>query len=449
MSAAGLQRSSDRWAIVRLGVVGLVLVVVTAIGPLLHHRMGGFAHWIVIAITATGAAWATFAADRTDPQWAFLVIAVAAAAMRLLQLAIDPYLSDDIYRYIWDGRVQAAGINPYRYVPAAPELYHLRDDTIYPNINRAEYAPTIYPPMAQIFFLIITRLSESVLFMKLALLACEGIAIAATLRLLGHLELHPTRIAAFAWHPLPVWEIAGSGHIDALMVAGIMVTLVVFVNGRGLPAGAMATAVALVKPTALLLLPVFWRPWGLALPAVVVATALLLYLPYLSVGWQVLGFLPGYIAEEGLDQAHGFRYLALIDSLIVKVPHGAVIYAVALAICVMGLALVASFRRDRTLPGTLCMLTVLLTAFLLLLTPHYPWYYLCLVPFLAFYPWSLTLWLLTAGSMQMYQAIPDDPLPDYLARQYVFHTLALAAVARDFFRARRERGLIEFGASSK
>ena len=73
---------------------------------------------------------------------------------------LPPFLSTDIFRYVWDGQVQAAGINPYRYVPAAPELAPLRDAMVYPNINRADYAPTIYPPAAQMFFLAVTRLGE-------------------------------------------------------------------------------------------------------------------------------------------------------------------------------------------------------------------------------------------------------------------------------------------------
>ena len=93
--------------------------------------------------------------------------------MRLALLFVEPYLSTDIYRYVWDGRVQAAGINPYRHVPSAPEVAHLRDAAIFPNINRADYAVTIYPPAAQAIFLAVTRLGESVVAMKLGLLAFE------------------------------------------------------------------------------------------------------------------------------------------------------------------------------------------------------------------------------------------------------------------------------------
>lgn len=445
MTASGLAQASDRRSTLLLGLVGLTLVVITAAGPLLHHRLGGIAHWAVVAVTAAGAVWAAFAADRNDARTALVVIVAAAVAMRLLQLGLEPYLSDDIYRYVWDGRVQAAGINPYRYIPTSPELSHLRDADIFPRINRADYAPTIYPPTAQMFFLAVTRLGESVLVMKLALVACEGVAIAATLVLLARLGLPATRIAAVAWHPLPVWEIAGSGHVDALMVAGVMLAMVMLAGGRKLLAGAIAMAAALVKPTALLVLPVLWRPWRILLPTLVIVTGVVLYLPYLSVGWRVLGFLPVYLDEEGLKQGAGFRYLAMFDSLIVKVPHGTSVYVTAFGLIMLGLAFAAAFRRDRSIAGSVRALAILLTVFLMLLTPHYPWYYLVLVPFLAFYRWSWTLWVLTVGGMQTYQAIPDDPLPDYFMRQYVFHTLALVALVHDVAWARRNPDLLSNG----
>ena len=87
-------------------------------------------------------------------------------------LLFDPLLSSDIYRYVWDGRVQAAGINPYRYFPAHEALAFLRDGTIFPHINRAEFAVTIYPPVAQFFFFVVTRIGESVTVMRFALLGC-------------------------------------------------------------------------------------------------------------------------------------------------------------------------------------------------------------------------------------------------------------------------------------
>src|SRR5262245_9963667 len=121
--ARGPAVASGPW----LAGLGVGVVALTAATPTLHWRLGG---WVLIAaFAATGAA--AYAARRlsehADQRSALLIVLAAAAAMRLVLLFAEPYLSSDIYRYIWDGRVQAAGINPYRYVPNASELAVLRD----------------------------------------------------------------------------------------------------------------------------------------------------------------------------------------------------------------------------------------------------------------------------------------------------------------------------------
>jgi hypothetical protein len=190
----------------------------------------------------------------------WLIVAVA-IGLRGAVLALDPLLSSDIYRYVWDGRVQATGINPYRYVPADPALAALRDATIYPRINRADYAVTIYPPVAQMFFFIVTRIAESVTVMRVAFLACDVVTATAIWLLLRRLGRPATRLVPYLWHPLPIWEIANSGHIDALMVALMMTGLWLLIGGKELRGVAMIAAGALAKPFAVLALPACWRPW--------------------------------------------------------------------------------------------------------------------------------------------------------------------------------------------
>ena len=106
-----------------------------------------------------------------------LAIAVLAIAMRAPTLVAPPYLSNDIYRYVWDGQVEAAGFNPYLYAPSDPKLEALRDHDIYPQIA-SKYAPTIYPPVAEGLFLLLTRVSASVAAMKLAMVSFEAITFA-------------------------------------------------------------------------------------------------------------------------------------------------------------------------------------------------------------------------------------------------------------------------------
>ncbi len=147
-----------------LGVIAAAMVLLSLFATRIHAAGGLTAFCIMAAVMAAAGAWAATTPQReVDEPLALWIIVGAAVAMRIPLLLADPYLSSDVYRYIWDGRVQGYGINPYQYVPAAPELATLRESVIYPNINRADYAATIYPPAAQLLFFLTTRVSQSVL----------------------------------------------------------------------------------------------------------------------------------------------------------------------------------------------------------------------------------------------------------------------------------------------
>lgn len=412
-----------------LSAVAAVLAAVLLITPTIHNGPDG---WVIatsflLATLCCAAAWTLV--ERIDPRTGLIIILVTAFAIRFGYLFIQPLLSTDMYRYIWDGRVIAEGINPYRYIPAAPELQYLRDPVIYPWINRADYAVTIYPPMAQIFFFLATRFGQSVFSMKAAMVGCEVVIIAGLLSLLRTYGQSPLKIVAYAWHPLPIWEIAGNGHVDAVMVALLIFALVFFLRGSVLLAGVIATCGALVKPTALLALPVFWRPWNWKLMLAVPVTIVLLYLPFLSVGTGVLGFVPEYITEEKLDTASGFRLVLMMQGMFGTIPHATTIYLTLSAVALIALAVAAGFRRDRSNLAALRWLNWLLIAFLLLTSPHYPWYFLVLVPFLVLAP-SAGGWIFTAASVLLYA----DHYTTHDTRQLVLTGLMLIALAFDYWR---------------
>jgi hypothetical protein len=366
-----------------------------------------------------------------------LIVLIGAAVMRLALLFTEPTLSTDVYRYIWDGRVQAAGINPYRYVPAAPEIAQLRDPAVWPLINRVDYAVTIYPPVAQALFYAVTRVGESVVVMKIALVLCEGATIWALIALLERLAMSPARVVAYAWHPLPVWEIAGNGHVDAAMIALLMLGLLVFLKGRTLLAGVMVTLGALIKPTAVLALPVFWRPWDWRLPLAVIATIAAAYLPYLSVGSRVLGYLGGYVEEEGFSDGGGFRLVWLLQQITGPLPLAGAVYAGLAALVLASMALAIGFRADRSERAAIRSLSWLLIAFLVLSTPHYPWYFLAVAPFLALCP-TAAAWTLTSGSVYLYYVYTDPTMPSYEMRFTTFTLATLAALAYDLWSERRK-----------
>jgi len=377
------------------------------------------------------AAWVI---GRRPPVRATLVLVLLVAAVtRLLLVPGAPVLSDDIYRYVWDGRVQAAGINPYRYPPADPALAPLRDREIYPNLNRRE-SPTIYPPVAQGAFGLLYRAhASSVAWTKLAFVALDLVAVALLAGLLGLLGRRPELSLLYAWHPLAIFEIGGSGHVEVLGVLGLLAALHLALRGRALLAGVLLAGAGLVKFYALAALPAFaagGRRLGLAIG--VAATVVLAYLPFLDVGPRVLGYLPGYLEEEGFSSGYRFYLLGLFERLTgIEGAAPTALYVALAAACLAGLSL--SAMRITPSPAALAnRALLLLAAVLVLATPTYPWYALAVIALL---PLGRGLVLLPAGAvaltaplLYLHISVPDHPTwPRHLAYGTWAVALALAA----------------------
>lgn len=360
------------------------------------------------ALVYAGAAWLVLRhdANRSLPalRRALFLILGLAAVLRVV-LIVAPPMSTDVYRYVWDGRVQAAGINPYRYRPADPELAGLRDETIFPNINRAEIAPTIYPPMAQVIYLAATRISDTVVGIKAAMVAFEIATMAAILALLRRRGLPETRVLLYAWHPLPLFEFAGSGHVDAAAIAFAMLACLAADRRHPVLAGALLAAGALVKYFPVVIAPALYRRWGWRMPAAALLVAVAVYLPYLGVGRGVLGYLPGYAEEESLTTGTGFFLLGALGQVTALPAWTTAAYGLAGLAVLAGLALAAVFR-PRPEAVSLVFALLLLGTFTLILSPHVAWYFTWLVPFLCFRP-SLALVYLTGSAPFLYGLVWD------------------------------------------
>jgi hypothetical protein len=420
-----------------LAVCGGALLFLTALGLYRQNRddLDGF---VAVAVAQSAAYFtAVWLASRAGGSRNILaLILIVAAAMRLAALLSPPYLSDDIHRYIWDGRVLGAGINPYRYIPTDPHLESLRDATIFPEINRSTYAPTIYPPGAQAVFFAVTRISGSVTAMKAAMVAFEAVAMLALLRLLIGSGLSSTRLLIYAWHPLPVWEFAGSGHIDAALVAFVALALWLRQRGSGALAGLALAAATLVKFYPAVLAPAIYRRSNWIMPIAFAAAVSAAYLPFIGVGWRVFGFLPGYMAEEGFAGGSGFYFLGLLRLAVPDFPPSLYVGVAALLLAGLGLAIL--FGRPAPDRG-IAAAAALATVFMLLLSPHYPWYFSWLVPFACLLQCRSLVWL-TAASLLLYLV----PVGSHLIRDQ--HRLLVetaiyapfAALALVDWRARRQ-----------
>jgi alpha-1,6-mannosyltransferase len=323
-------------------------------------------------------------------------ILLVGLAMRLIVLPTPP-ASSDIYRYIWDGRVQASGINPYLHLPADAALAPLRDEAIYPNINRADYAPTIYPPFAQMVFFAATRISETVTFMKAVMVGFETLAVWAILQLLAARGLPASRVLLYAWHPLPLWEFAGSGHVDAVAIALLLLAFVAADRRSPVLAGAALAGGLLIKYFPAVAGPAIYQRWDWRLPAAFAATIALVYLPYLGAGAKVFGFLGGYVAEEGFAQGRGI-FLWQLAGTVLKLPAHAFDFYFPLAATAMGVLAFAQVIRRRKQHADLAAAMVLAVTFVMLFSPHYPWYFAWLIPLACIHARGAVIYLTGAAS---------------------------------------------------
>ncbi|WP_200845190.1 glycosyltransferase 87 family protein [Roseomonas sp. 18066] len=417
-----------------LTIAGVALDAPHAVDPVYSERvalltgilaLSGMAYLAAVFLVLRGAAAAR-------GLWWILGLA---ALLRLLLLLQPPALSSDIYRYVWDGRVQAAGINPYRHIPADPALAPLREPSIYPKINRADYARTIYPPAAQLVFAAVGRVWDGVTGMKLAMLGFEALGMACMLRLLAAAGLPRARILIYAWNPLALWSFASDGHVDAMAVGLIGLALLLRYRGRQGWAGAVLAAAVLVKFLPVVVAPAllrggrFWRP-ALAGSALILG----LYALYSSAGAQVLGFLPSYGTEEGLADGSGFWLLAGLARL-GPLPGWAPPLYLALVAAGFLLALRPLLRAPA---GTMEAVTLcrhagmLMAATMLALSPRYAWYFPWLALPAVLAPSPGLIWLGSAAVL-----FHIDPWNErFLWRALVFLP-ALLLFALEFRRGRR------------
>ena len=345
------------------------------------------------------------------PRGTVWIVVGVAISLRVLLLAAPPILSSDIYRYVWDGRVQAAGINPYRYIPADPALAALRDPIVYPQINRAGYARTIYPPLAEVVFAMTGRLSDNVTGMRLVMLGFEAIGIICLLRLLPLAGLPSERILFYAWNPLALWSLANDGHVDAIAVGLLGLALLLRARHKDSWAGAALAGAVLVKLFPLVAAPAFlrggqfWRPALAGLLVIGCGYAL-----YSSAGLHVFGFLPSYGQEEGLVDGTGLWALAGLATLIALPASAALIYAAVVAVTFLALA---GWILWQPTPANdaqaLCRDTGLLAAAAMAATsPHYHWYFAWLALPAVVAPSRALLWLATAPLLLIEEPIPGD-----------------------------------------
>lgn len=381
--------------------------------------------WTQCLVYALGAFVVLQRGPSTPNNRALLALIICVAViLRIIALATPPnFLSTDVYRYVWDGRVQGAGINPYLYIPSEPAVASLRDEAIYPHINRLYTATTIYPPFAQMVFFSVTRVGESVMAMRIAMLAFEAIAVFALAALLKRQGLPAHRLALYLWHPLPVWEFACGAHVDAVVLATSLLAIIAAMSNRRGLTGVLLGAAVLTKFLPIAIAPALYRRWDWRLPAAFLVVVVSSYALYLGAGWKVLGFLPSYTAEEGMTQGQGVFIAMLLEDIGLS-PRSALLGFAAIASAVLGTLVMRALSRSRDVKMMPTLAGGLAIATLVLISPHYSWYFCWLVPFICFLPRASLIYLTSAV---FYLYLTEEPFGLMTGLLIYAPTLALFA----------------------
>jgi alpha-1,6-mannosyltransferase len=425
---------------------GMLLLAHQLVSEYSHYTIGfsGVSGWSVILYAAAVWLILTQPVDRLT----FPIILTVAIACRFVTLLPAPYLSSDIYRYVWDGLVQHAHISPYRYVPGDPALMFLRQPNqhVFDNINRRDYAHTIYPPAAQLLFYLITWVRPTVTFMKAAMVLFEGVTMYALVKLLHEFGFRREQSLLYAWCPLLIWEIAGSGHLDSAVIAFIALALLSRYRRQSIAAGIFLGLAILIKFYPLVLLPALFRRGEYKMPATIATLTAFGYACYSSVGMRVFGFLGGYAREEGMDSGKRYFLLELMQQIPGLHSLTNALYLTFAAVVFAGLILwcwktCCNPRRSTAgdwqsssfhLPADADFLVpafALALALMLLFSPHYPWYIAWLIPFFALVP-SLTAFTYICGLFYLCTtalAVGHGP-PQFLLNKILYATVFIAFI---------------------
>ena len=393
-------------------------------------------------IACTIALWALFAlailAVRSVPtRPAIAIILIGSALIGGAAMAGPPNTSSDSARYAWDGIVQNAGISPYRYVPVDDALATLRPDWLFPTplenadgthrcldpradptsslpsgvplcsaLNRPK-VPTIYPAAAEMFFAgvrFITGPTAEYWPLQLTGLLMSLAITAVLIVALRRRNLDPRWAALWGWSPIVATEAITNSHIDILGTLLVLVATLLVSRGLRFRGGIALGAAIAVKLIPVIAAPALLRrqPWKVIAASIV--TFGVLYIPYLATtGIAVIGYLPGYLSEEGYNNGSRFTLLTLF------VPTTASLAVAAVLLLITAVLVWWKTNPDAPWLGQLVMIGTTL----LIVSPRYPWYALLLVPFIALsgrwewfaVPLALTVRLLIPNHMVSQVAI--------------------------------------------
>jgi alpha-1,6-mannosyltransferase len=354
----------------RLYGLGTILLLALAMCARKFSNLGepSFVIWLSVAGIAYLLAMREFFSTPNFPRRVTIIGLVFAAAWHLLFLMKAPGLDDDIHRYVWDGRVQRLGYNPYVLLPDDPALAGLHTPETR-TLNHPDMASP-YPAGAELLFRGVTTIHESVFALKVAFVVCELAIVLVLLDVLRRDRQGMHWVLAFAWNPLLATEVAGNGHVDILGALLLLVSFAALLRRwRAVAATAFGLAIA-VKFLPIVLLPLYWRRVRIRDVLQAVFVFGLLYTPFLGSGRIPIGSLGTYV--------HSFRFNGPVFTGLERLTTPEIAAGLAL---LAGIVTAIWLRASSTVTCSHAFAWPM-AASLLCAPVVYPWYLLWLLPFL-------------------------------------------------------------------
>lgn len=357
--------------------------------------------------------------------WHYLV--VLAILCRVVLLFSMPTLSDDIYRFLWDGHLIHKGISPLSYLPSDLIATDLSDgylEGLFPLLNSPDYY-TIYPPISQLIYYLSTigelTIEHSVLLMKSLLLSFEILTLFFTYKLLRKFELAPKRLLIYALNPLIILEVMGNMHFEGVMICFLMMSIYLltfkkfFLSGAALACSVGAKLLPLMFLPALLLWSYKKGNWKKLMLGLIFALMVL--------------FVPFFFTLD-ID-----KFLSSVDLYFQKFEFNASIYYVTrflgklltgynqiaiigpfLSLCALGIILYRSyFAQFVKLKGLLPIFLLSFVTYLLFTTTVHPWYLSVPIALSVFY----TRWWVIAWSFLITLSYSTYAHPDFKESMWI------------------------------
>ena len=356
----------------RVYILGATLCVALTICSRYFSDRGG-PHFMA-SLTLAGIAYLLAIREFfATPRFARRVVVVGlvlAAVWHVAFLRVPAGADDDIHRYVWDGRLQRLGYNPYLVIPSDPAAQGLHTPETR-DLNNPDL-PSPYPAGAQLFFRAVTAIQESTFALKVAFVVCEFAIVFVLLDVLRFTGQGAHLVLVFAWNPLLAIEVAGSGHIDIVGVLLLVVSAAALMRRwRATAAVALGLAIA-VKFLPVVLLPLYWKRIRMRDAALAPVVVVLLYLPFLNHGRIPIGSLGTYVQT--------FRFNGPLFAALDRVAPPQLLVGLAVLV---GLATAAWLRIRSAAPKLSPDVFAWPMAASLLCAPAvFPWYLLWLLPFL-------------------------------------------------------------------